>query len=87
MSFDPLLYGCQGQVDSRPEPKRKTKVPTPADAPLQKITLNLYAEDVEILKRVYGHGWSTHIREIMNIDAQASKRLGGKRTLGDLDAK
>lgn len=86
MTDDPLLYACQGYVDLTPEPKKRiAKMPTPAAAPLRKVTLNLYDEDVQILKRVYGHGWSTHIRDEIHIDAQATKKAYGKRTVKTLE--
>lgn len=33
---------------------------------LQKITLNLLADDVEDMKRLYGQGWSTKIRLLVH---------------------
>jgi hypothetical protein len=36
-----------------------------ADAPLQKITINIYEEDYEWLKETFGQGWSEHVRDYL----------------------
>jgi hypothetical protein len=33
--------------------------------PLAKVTLNLYAEDLTWMRRNYGIGWSTKVRELL----------------------
>ncbi len=38
-------------------------MPVRPDAPLRKVTLNLYEADCAILEDVLGHGWSTRIRD------------------------
>lgn len=61
-------------------------MPAPADEPLSRAFINLYAKDKSWLYRRYGHGWSEqvrllvrkHIRDsdaVINIDM---KVLGGK---------
>lgn len=37
----------------------------PASEPLEKITINLYAKDVERLKICYGRGYQQKIREMV----------------------
>jgi len=38
-------------------------MPNPgADAPLRKVTLNLYDADVEAAKKYYGNGWTEQVR-------------------------
>lgn len=62
-------------------------MPTPADAPLRKVTLNLYDLDVETLERQYGHGWSTHVRDMLHRHANVLRQWKPQKTqtLGDLD--
>lgn len=38
--------------------------PKPGD-PLLKVTLNLYADDVAKMERLYGRGWSVTVRELV----------------------
>ena len=61
-------------------------MPTPADRPLRKVTLNLYEEDCATIETHYGHGWSTSIRDIVNDHATLIRQSTPRRTLGDLDA-
>lgn len=65
--------------------------PTPADAPLLKVTLNLFERDVAALKAYYGDGWSVSLREIIRVHCQTFTEYQIKydkerraRTLGDL---
>jgi hypothetical protein len=61
-------------------------MPTPADAPLRKVTLNLYEADCQIFERVYGHGWSTEIREAVRLYSTTLRmREWPRKTLGDLE--
>lgn len=68
-------------------------MPTAADAPLRKITLNLYEEDCLYLEENMGHGWSTWVREIIHAEARKAMNTGSYRyplvqrrqTLGDLN--
>jgi hypothetical protein len=40
-------------------------MPNPgADAPLRKVTLNLYDADVEAAEQFYGRGWTSELREL-----------------------
>ena len=41
-------------------------MPTKADAPLRKVTLNLYDLDVRKMELRYGHGWSEVVRSWVN---------------------
>ena len=41
-------------------------MPTPTlDEPITKVTLNLWSSDHAELKRIYGDGWSSRVREII----------------------
>lgn len=61
-------------------------MPTPADAPLRKVTLNLYEADVIGLEAMYGHGWSANVRQLVHEHVATSRKewLPPKRTLSDL---
>lgn len=59
-------------------------MPTPAGAPLRKVTLNLFEEDCLILEQGHGHGWSELVREWVH-EHTWSYRKHLPRTLGDLD--
>lgn len=47
-------------------------MPKLPDEPLHKTNINLYASDVEDMKRVYGYGWSEVIRNLVR------KHVNGK---------
>lgn len=59
-------------------------MPTPADAPLRKVTLNLYEDDCATLETHYGRGWSEYVRCITNDLANLIRKSVPKRTLSDL---
>lgn len=60
-------------------------MPTPADDPLRKVTLNLYEADCLTLETHYGRGWSTQIRNVVNDHALHIRHLPNRpKTLGDL---
>lgn len=59
-------------------------MPTPADAQLRKITLNLYEADAETLTTHYGRGWSTNVRDLIHDHANLIRRSVPVKTLGDL---
>lgn len=60
-------------------------MPTLADSPLRKVTLNLYESDIEVLKRQYGHGWSVYIRDCIHSEVEGYKAAShSTRTLSDL---
>ena len=41
-------------------------MPTPTlDEPTTKITVNIFTTDYKELKRIYGQGWSTRLREMV----------------------
>ncbi len=40
-------------------------MPKLPDEPLHKTNINLYASDVEDMKRMYGYGWSEVVRNIL----------------------
>ena len=58
-------------------------MPNPgADAPLRKVTLNLYESDCAKLELSYGHGWTTVVRDWVNQHVRGAER---KLVLGDLE--
>lgn len=68
-------------------------MPNPgADAPLRKVTLNLYEADCIAFENLYGQGWTTQIRETIRTHVQAFTNFEIKyrdqrkrKTLGDLE--
>lgn len=61
-------------------------MPIRADAPLRRVTMNFYAEDVEWMIANYGAGWTERVRQhIHNEIAARNKPIPQiRRTLGDL---
>lgn len=55
-------------------------MPTQADAPLRKVTLNLYDADVVWFEETYGFGWSEKVRKLVHEHRMAKKPM----TVGDL---
>lgn len=54
---------------------------------LAKVTLNLYASDVEDLNVRYGYGWSTVVRRLVHEHLiRSSTTQSRPLTVGDLDA-
>ena len=53
-----------------------------SDDPLLKVTLNLYAADVDRLRYLYGFGWSAQARSIIHKAVATTERK--PLTLGDL---
>ena len=61
-------------------------MPIKPDEPLKKITLNLYAADVEAAKAYYGQGWSEQIRQIVHQHLQVTQaHYRTRMTLGELE--
>lgn len=63
-------------------------MPTPADQPLRKITLNLYESDCKTLLAHYGRGWSTEVRDMVSNHASLIRRscpVQAIKRLGDLN--
>lgn len=62
-------------------------MPNPgADAPLRKVTVNLYEADVSAAEKYYGHGWSEELRKMWQAHMRVT--LGHyktRTTLGDLE--
>lgn len=56
-----------------------------ADAPLRKVTLNLYEADCVALEAGYGHGWTTVVRDWVHEHSWSIKKHMPKQTLGDLE--
>ena len=63
-------------------------MPIRPDAPLRKVTLNLYDEDCRWLEREYGRGWSERVRQhIHNEVVKRTIQYSNRQTptkLGDL---
>ena len=64
-------------------------MPNPgSDAPLRKVTLNLYEADCQWLEYTYGHGWSTMVRDTIQRECNHLRQLRTgyqRQTLGDLE--
>lgn len=62
-------------------------MPVNSGPPLRKVTLNLYEQDCLRMEEVFGHGWTTVLRDWMHDNVRRhAQPLGraGARTLGDL---
>jgi hypothetical protein len=59
--------------------------PARSDDPLRRVTLNLYEADCIVLERIYGHGWTTHIRDLVKQRVNQTHSVSRARTLGDLE--
>ncbi len=59
-------------------------MPARSDDPLRRVTLNLYEADCVVLEEAYGHGWTTHIRDLVHKAAKTVPTTVKFRTLGDL---
>ena len=57
-------------------------MPIRPDAPLRKVTLNLYQNDVVAMDHYYGHGWTEIIRNLVRSHVKALRP--SVRTLEDL---
>ena len=57
-------------------------MPIRPDAPLRKVTLNLYEADATAMYDLYGYGWTEMVRNLVRQHLQALKP--SVRTLGDL---
>ena len=58
-------------------------MPPRPDDPLRRVTLNLYASDVEYFIQAYGHGWTERIRQHLHNEV-LKRTTNPARTLGDL---
>lgn len=56
-------------------------MPAPSDEPLRKVTLLLFASDVDGFQRRYGRGWTEQIRLLVRKDMKAYNSL--RATLDD----
>lgn len=69
---------------------KDTLMPTPADAPLRKVTLNLYEEDCDYLE-VSVDQWTVWVRDIIHDEVRKAMNTGSyrfplvQRRLGDLE--
>lgn len=59
-------------------------MPIRPDEPLRRVTLNLYASDVEWFIATYGHGWTERIRQHLHNEVLKRQQPTKVRTLGDL---
>lgn len=63
-------------------------MPNPgSDAPLRKVTLNLYEADCAKLEKLHGRGWTTVVRDTIQAHVYAldMKTIYQRMTLGDLE--
>lgn len=63
--------------------------PVRPDAPLRKVTLNLYEADCKYLEAITGHGWTEYVRNIVHTQVQRDQVKDAPdpqrpRTLGDI---
>ena len=60
-------------------------MPVKADAPLRRVTLNLYETDATAMESYYGRGWTEVVRRLVyeHIN-QRNPKAPTLRTLGDL---
>lgn len=49
--------------------------------PLQKVTLNLFKDNIPILERAYGRGWSERVRELVDQHVGRFRASAQKRTV------
>jgi len=60
-------------------------MPIRPDAPLKKVTLNLFEADVLAMSTYYGHGWTEQVRALVHAHiTTATSHARVRRTLGDL---
>ncbi len=50
-------------------------MPPPSDRPLQKVTLNLFRDDVAALVGIYGNGWTTEVRALVANHVREHKQM------------
>lgn len=64
-------------------------MPTLADSPLRKVTLNLYEADCILLEQKLGHGWSEWVRSTIHFNVRQMQQAdaGRRATLGDLNGQ
>ena len=43
-------------------------MPAPSDKPLRRVSMHLFADDVALLERRYGRGWSEQVRLLVERD-------------------
>jgi len=62
-------------------------MPNPgADAPLRKVTLNLYESDVAAAEAYYGTGWSRTLREVWQAHMRTTTGYHSlRKTLGEME--
>lgn len=53
--------------------------------PFHRTNLNLYTEDVEYMQRVFGHGWTNHVRDIIHQELKAIKSRTPNATYEEID--
>jgi len=58
-------------------------MPKQPEAPLRKVTLNLFEADCAALEKHYGWGWSETVRTLVQGHA-ATLKPTPRRTIGDL---
>lgn len=59
-------------------------MPAPADEPLARCNLYLYAKDKAWMYRRYGHGWSEYVRKMVRDHIKAEEAEALAQRLGPL---
>lgn len=61
-------------------------MPVKPDAPLRKVTLNLYDADCDALAEYYGRGWTEQVRQVIHSHTIITiSHHKTRKTLGDLE--
>ncbi len=54
----------------------------PSEKPLQKITMNLFRDDVAELIRIFGNGWTVEVRYLIADFVKEHKAMSDNMTFG-----
>ena len=49
---------------------------------VHRTNLHLWAEDVEYLRRIFGHGWTTHVRDMVSKKVREIKATREANNIG-----
>lgn len=60
-------------------------MPPASERPLQKVTLNLFRDDVAELVRIYGSGWTTEVRYLVENHVREHRAMTQQMTFGGTD--
>ncbi|MDE2105569.1 MAG: hypothetical protein KGL39_50550 [Patescibacteria group bacterium] len=57
-------------------------MPSPSIKPLEKITLNLFADDCDEMRRLYSRGWTEKVRQLVEQHIKDRRQLKKEFPLG-----